>query len=69
MQRPELIGLEHGTRAELRSIWRTVFHQEAPASTLVDQLRASLLTAMTRLRLDFEVMSLRGKALNGETVR
>jgi hypothetical protein len=68
--RPELIGLEQGTRAELRAVWRKAFHQEAPASAMVDQLRASLLTAMTRLRLDFEVMMLRGKALNhGETVR
>lgn len=67
--RPELIGLEQGTRAELRLVWRTCFRQEAPASAVVEQLRASLLTAMTRLRLDFEVMALRGKAFNGETVR
>lgn len=65
--RPELLGLEAGTRNELRAVWRKAFRQEAPASALVDQLRASLLTAMTRLRLDFEIMLLRGKAVDGET--
>lgn len=69
MNRPELKGLEEGTRSELRAIWTKAFRQEAPASALNHQLRATLLTAMTRLRLDFEIMMLRGKAVEGETVR
>lgn len=59
--------LEEGTRNELRAIWFKAFKQEAPASAVNHQLRSTLLTAMTRLRLDFEIMWLRGKAVLGET--
>jgi hypothetical protein len=61
--------LEEGTRQELCAIWQKAFRSAAPVQARTSHLRSTLLTAMTRLRLDFEVMMLRGKAVNGETVR
>ena len=67
MTRPELFGLQEGTRTELRAVWFKAFRQEAPPTATVHQLRATILTVMTRLRLDFEVMMQRGLAVEGET--
>jgi hypothetical protein len=64
-----MTSLEEGTYQELCAIWQKAFRQAPPAAARSFQLRSYLLTAMTRLRLDFEVMMLRGKAVNGETVR
>lgn len=62
---PQLNELQAGSLLELHVIHFAVFRQEASLLTPIDALRAAILTAISPLRLDFEVMKMRGRALEG----
>lgn len=59
-------GLTLGTHDEVCNLHQRVFRHVAPDHVSTRALRASLLTAISPLRFDFEVHRLRGKAYDGE---
>jgi hypothetical protein len=60
------VNLEGGTREELVAIHKLVFGHQPPVLINAQRLRASILTAISPLRLDFEVNRLRGRAITQE---
>lgn len=62
-------GLDLGKWEDCMRIYFATFLQHPPSSATLKQLRSSILTAISPLRLDYEVHRLRGKAIEGETVK